>query len=81
MRCKFQPGDRVVNTSFSSPHEGIGGTVMQVQWIPNSTHPSSTRRGLWQVVVILDTAELLVLRQIHMWEHEQAYRDGSYIPF
>lgn len=71
MTCKFKPGDRVVNTSFASKHEGIGGTVIQTNKV----------KGTWQLVVILDTAEYLIIKQSHMWEHEQAYLDGSYIPF
>ena len=81
MKCKFKPGDRVVNTSFASPHEGVGGTVMQVQWIPSRIHLTGTSGGSWQLVIILDTAEYLIVKQSHMWEHEQAYHDGSYIPF
>lgn len=81
MSCKFQPGDRIVNTSFASPHEGIGGTVVHVKWLAERTFSTGASQGHWQFVVILDTAERLVIRNTHMWEHEQAYIDGSYIPF
>ena len=68
---KFKPGDRVVNTSFTSKHEGIGGTVIQVNRV----------MGNCQLVIILDTAEYLVVTQLHSWEYEQDYIDGTYIPF
>ena len=70
---KFKPGDRVVNTSFSSGHEGIGGTVMQVSRVGEI--------GPFRFVIILDTAEHLFVEQTHSWVHEQDYIDGSYIPF
>ena len=71
--AKFKPGDRVVNTSFSSKHEGIGGTVMQVTKVGEI--------GPFRFVIILDTAEYLIVQHIYGWVHEQAYFDGSYIPF
>jgi len=72
-RGKFKPGDRVVNTSFSSKHEGIGGTVMQVSRVGEI--------GPFRFAIILDTAEYLIVQHIHSWVHEQDYLDGSYIPF
>lgn len=80
-RGKFKAGDRVVNTSLGSKYEGIGGTVVQVDWIPNRVTLSNLTKGLWQLVIILDTAERFIVTQTHMWEHEQDYLDGSYIPF
>ena len=70
-RSKFKPGDRVVNTSPCSKYEGIGGTVIQTNKV----------MGTWQLVIILDTAEYLIVKQSHVWELEQDYLDGSYIPF
>ena len=81
MTCKFQPGDRIVNTSFASPHEGIGGTVVHVKWIHKRMLPTGASKGHWQFVVILDTAERRVITNTHSWEHEQDFIDGSYIPF
>ena len=80
-KCKFKPGDRVVNTSFASKHEGVGGTVMQVQWIPNRIHLTGTAGGTWQLTVILDTAELFIIEHTSMWEHEQDFINCTYIPF
>ena len=71
--AKFKPGDRVVNTSFSSKHEGIGGTVMQVSRVGEI--------GPFRFVIILDTAEHLIVQRIHSWVREQDWIDGSYIPF
>ena len=80
--CKFKPGDRVVNTSFTSKHEGIGGTVVATNWLPSMRTYSNTTTGTcWQLVIILDTAEQLITEQTHSWVHEQDYIDGSYIPF
>ena len=80
--AKFKKGDRVVNTSFFSDHEGVGGTVMEVSWIPSLRTYSSTSVGAcWQYIIILDTAESLAVVHTHSWVHEQDYHDGSYIPF
>ena len=80
--AKFKPGDRVVNTSFFSDHEGVGGTVIEVSWVPSMRTYSNTTTGTcWQFVIILDTAEYLTVVHTHSWVHEQDYHDGSYIPF
>ena len=79
---RFKLGDRVVNTSFTSKHEGIGGTVVDINWRPNQrTYSNITSGACWQFVIILDTAEQLIIEQTHSWVHEQDYIDGSYIPF
>ena len=80
-KCKFKVGDRIINTSVFSKHEGVGGTVMQVDWLSNRLHMTSSNGGEWQLVIILDTAELLVIRRYADWVHEQDYIDGTYIPF
>lgn len=81
MTPKFKPGDRVVNTSFASSYEGIGGTVVSIEWVPHRLALASTTGGTWRLTIILDTAERLITKQSHLWEHEQDYFDGSYIPF
>ena len=54
-RPKFNPGDRVVYTSFGGPYRAIGGTVMEVSLQP---HHSGVWSGVnYYLLVILDTAE------------------------
>ena len=81
MNCKFKPGDRVVNTLFSSNHNGVGGTVIRVTWVEKEFAITNVARGYWLFDIVLDTAERLLVKQTVHWEHEQAYIDGSYIPF
>ena len=54
-RAKFNPGDRVVYTSFGGPYRAIGGTVIEVSLQP---HHSGVWSGVnYYLLVILDTAE------------------------
>jgi len=82
--CEYKPGDRIVNTSFGNPHEGVGGTVIETRWYPNTPHEVSAGaedHGIWELIIILDTAESLTIRHTHNWVTEEDYRTGSYIPF
>ena len=82
--CKFKPGDRVVNTSFTNPHEGIPGTVVEALWhedTPREVWPGVFEPGVWELIIILDTAERLTVRLTHNWVTEDDYRTGAYIPF
>ena len=81
---EFKTGDRVVDTSFGVPHEGVAGTIVQADWYPSTTHklnPGVTDHGVWHLVIILDTAERLTVSNPHTWVSEADYITGSYIPF
>ena len=73
----FQPGDRVVYMNWASPHMGVGGTVMGVDWIGTG----SGHGGDWlQLRVILDTAHE-VADDAAEWITEESYITQAYIPF
>ena len=76
MNKPFKPGDRVVHTGWNSPHEGIGGTVIEVSMNP---HHSGTFGGpSYYLLVILDTAEE-ILDEAAIFQHESNY--DPCIPF
>ena len=75
---KFKVGDRVVYVAFGAPNEGIGGTVVAVQKLPNA---SGTFGGPdFYLRVILDTAEAIE-DEDSSFLPENDYLTQSYIPF
>ena len=72
VKSKFNPGDRVVYTSFGGPYRAVGGTVIEVEERP---HHSGIWSGVnWYLHVILDTAEKVVD------EHGVFYLESEYDP-
>ena len=71
-RSKFNPGDRVVYTSWNDAFHGVGGTVLEVREVP---HHSGIFSGIaYHLRVMLDTAEEVVD------EHGVFYLESEYNP-
>jgi len=75
---KFKPGDRVAYLSWNVVLSGERGTVLRVQKTPKKN--SGFRREVFQLRVILDTAEI-VEDESTAFIHEKDYDNKSYIPF
>ena len=75
---KFKPGDRVAYLSWNVVLSGERGTVLRVQKTPNKS--SGFRREVFQLRVILDTAEI-VEDELIAFIHEKDYEKDTYIPF
>mgnify|MGYP005671457585 CR=1 FL=1 len=71
-KSKFNPGDRVVYTSWDDTVHGISGTVIEVREVP---HHSGIFSGIaYHLVVILDTAEEI------LDEHGVFHLESEYNP-
>ena len=75
---KFSLGDRVVHILWGDSHEGVGGTVVAIQKLPNASGVFGGPH--YYLRVVLDTAEVLEDRASN-FVPESDFRDGSYIPF
>jgi len=75
---KFQKGDRVVHIGWGASYEGVGGTVMAIQRLPNASGVFGAPD--YYLRVILDTAEVIEDRAAH-FVPEDDFHSGSYIPF
>ena len=73
---KFKIGDRVVYTAWGAPFEGVGGTVIQVEVLPNPSGVTWGRHAYLRV--ILDTAEVID-DEAAVFQHEGDY--DPRIPF
>ena len=71
-------GDRVVYVAFKAPFEGVGGTIVAVQKVPNASGIFGGPE--FYLRVILDTAEVIHDESV-AFLHEQAYINNEHIPF
>ena len=72
-RRKFNPGDRVIYTSWNTAIRGLGGTVIEVRDVPHHSglYPYGTA---YHLLVILDTAEEI------LEEHGFFFLESEYDP-
>lgn len=77
---KFSLGDRVVYVGWidSLQKEGVGGTVIAIQRMPNASGVFGAPD--FYLRVILDTAEVVEDRA-SIFVTESDFHSGSYIPF
>ena len=73
--CK---GDRVVHIGWGASYEGVGGTVMSIQKMPNASGVFGAPD--YYLRVVLDTAEVIEDRAAN-FVSESDYHSSSYIPF
>ena len=76
--CKLKKGDRVVHIGWNDWYEGVGGTVVAIQRLPNASGLFGTAH--YYLLVILDTAETIEDRAVN-FVPEPDFHSGSYIPF
>lgn len=73
---KFSPGDRVLYMNWASPHQGVCGTVMSVDWVGTEWGEEA-----WvSLRVILDTAHE-VQDDAAEWVFERDFANQDWIPF
>ena len=76
--CKFKEGDRVVHIGWNDSYEGVGGTIVAIQRMPNASGVFGEPH--YYLRVVLDTAEVIEDRA-SIFVPEDDFHSGSYIPF
>ena len=76
--AKFHVGERVIWVSYKRPYDGIGGTIVEVESLPNAGGIFSAPTQY--VRVILDTAEI-VHDEANNFVTVNDYKNKTYIPF
>lgn len=74
----FKEGDRVVHIGWGASYEGVGGTVVKIQRLPNASGVFGSPD--YYLRVILDTAETIEDRAGN-FVPEADFHSNSYIPF
>lgn len=76
--AKFHVGERVIWVSYKRPYDGIGGTIVKVESLPNAggIYGAPTQ----YLRVVLDTAEIID-DEANNFVTDEAYKNNTWIPF
>ena len=75
---RLQEGDRVVHIGWNDWYEGVGGTIVAMERLPDRSGVFGSPE--WYLRVILDTAETIEDRAVN-FVPESDFHSGDYIPF